>query len=274
MHIRAVAAAALLLVPVIAAAPAPRAPAVPAAVGGGTPYRLTLSRDAPTPAAGGTVTVTLTVDRPQADGTAAVPVDPALPLSVAEEGVGVDLTGTGGATVVPGALTGCTDVAEGVCLLRGEPGLVSTVTFSVDVAAGSADAEVQAAITEHRDADEAEFSPAVDVGPTETAVLSVGPGFAVTYSPEVVAPGGVVRVVVSGLPTDGDYRLSWSQGVAPVGPFRAVGGVIDASFPILQFDPLGPRTLLVAGGTDGAAAPTPTTARAPLLVVPGSSGGG
>lgn len=270
MHIRAVAAAALL---VIAAAAVPRAPAVPATVGGDVPYRLVLSRETPTPTAGGTVTVTLTVTRPGADGGAAQPVDPALPLSVGEEGVGIGLTGNDGATVLTETLAGCADVSAGVCRLRGEPGLISTVTFDVEVAPDSAGAEVQAAITEHRDENATDFLPAVDLGASESAELAVGTGFAVTYSPEVVQPGGVVRVVVSGLPTDGDYRLAWSQGVAPVGPFRAVGGVIDASFPILQFDPLGPRTLLVSSGTGPAAPPTPTTSRVPLLVVPGSTFG-
>ena len=67
MHIRAVAAAALLMVPVIAAATVPRAPAVPAAIGGDSPYQLVLSRDAPPPSAGGRVTVRVTVSVPPAD---------------------------------------------------------------------------------------------------------------------------------------------------------------------------------------------------------------
>ncbi|MDQ1530614.1 MAG: hypothetical protein QOE37_719 [Microbacteriaceae bacterium] len=272
MHIRAVAAAALLLVPVIAAAAVPRAPAVPAAVGGDAPYRLVLSRDAPTSPPGGAVTVTLTVTRPPTDGTAPSQVDPEAPITIADEAIGVALTSSGGATIAFETLIGCPEVFGQVCRLHGEVGVTSTVTFSVDVPADATDAAVQATITEYKPPDAPDFGTALDPAPSESAELSVGPGFPVTYSPEVVRPGEVVRVVVRGLPTDGDWRLSWSQGVAPVGPFRSVGGVIDASFPVLQFDPLGPRTLLVSN--DAAAAPLPTTSRVPLLVVPGAALGG
>jgi hypothetical protein len=50
--------------------------------------------------------------------------------------------------------------------------------------------------------------------------------------------------------------------------------MIDASFPVLQFDPLGSRTLLVGSETDSTAPPVATTARVPLLVVPGTDAGG
>lgn len=270
MHIRAVAAAALLLVPAIALVP--RAVAVSAAVGGDAPYRLVLSRDAPPPSTGGTVTVTLTVTRPPTDGTAPSSVDPEAPITIAEEAIGIGLTSSGGATIAFESLVGCPEVFGEVCRLHGEVGVTSTVTFTVDVPADAADAAVQATIAEYQPTDGTEFDPAQDLGPSETAQLSLAPGFPVTYSPEVVSPGGVVRVVVSGLPSDGDWQLSWSQGVAPVGPFHSVGGVIDASFPVLQFDPLGPRTLLVSN--DPAAAPLPTTARVPLLVVAGTSAEG
>jgi hypothetical protein len=283
VHIRAVAAAALLLVPSIAAAAVPRAPGVPrapaapAAIGGDTPYRLVLSRASPTPSTGGTVTVTLTVTRPPADGTAPSSVDPAAPLTIAEEAIGIGFTSSGAATIAFESLSGCAEVVAQVCRLHGEVGVTSTVTFTVDVPADAADAAVQAAIAEYQPQDGAQFETAQAPGPSESAVLSVGPGFPVTYSPEVVRPGEVVRVVVSGLPSDGDWRLSWSQGVAPVGAFRSVGGVIDASFPVLQFDPLGPRTLLVSSNVAAAPQPTtsqPTTSRVPLLVVPGTALGG
>jgi hypothetical protein len=184
------------------------------------------------------------------------------------------VTSSGGATVAFESLTGCPEVFAGICRLHGEVGVTSTVTFTVDVPADAAAAAVQAAITEYQPQDGTDFGPALDPAASESAELAVGPGFAVTYSPEVVRPGEVVRVRVVGLPTDGDWRLTWSQGVPPVGPFRSVGGMIDASFPVLQFDPLGSRTLLVGSETDSTAPPVATTARVPLLVVPGTDAGG